>query len=71
MEKVFIEAVTKAAEKLKTDLVKDAITDYNTIYKRQDLTPTETKKLAENYVNFYLSQEIYLKLSKNITKTEL
>lgn len=66
MKEEFIKAIEAAAEKLKTNLIQDANTDWIESYSRLDLTPTQAKELADRCVLAYLAQCIYLQTSKNI-----
>ena len=64
----FMAEIEKAAQNLKKGLIQDAHADFITHYQDSGLNPAEAKEIANKYVIFYLSQELYLKNQQSLNQ---
>lgn len=64
----FMAEIETAAETLKKGLIQDAHADFIAHYNNSELNSTQSKEIARKYVLFYLSQELYLKNSKQLNQ---
>ena len=68
MEKEFNQAIANKIEQLAKQLKADAAADFVSNYRDSGMTQADAEQLANDYVLFYLSQEVYLKAAKNVSK---
>lgn len=67
MEQLFLSEIKTLTEKLKTNIEQDAHADFIKIYKERNLNPTQVKQLAKKYLTFYLSQELTINLTNQLS----
>ena len=63
MERIFMDENHRQADAMAARLKSDAMLNYQ-LHKDSGMTPQQAKKLAQKQVNLFLSQELYLNLSK-------
>lgn len=63
MERIFMDEIHRQADAMAARLKSDAMLNYQH-HKDSGMTPQQAKELAQKQVNLFLSQELYLNLSK-------